>query len=126
MITQLYIICKTRRLFSEVLLKRKQAEVSEAHKKVEILKKLKEKQEQEYYKEFLDSEVKEISIFSTKTKKKLCSRQIDSEGFETYYVFEMPDDDERRAAKPIQKFTLNTKEEVQAFINIMNKFLNKQ
>lgn len=73
-----------------------------------------------------DSEVKEISIFSTKTKKKLCSRQLDSEGFETYYVFEMPDDDERRAAKPVQKFTLNTKEEVQAFINIMNKFLNKQ
>ena len=45
---------------TKILLKRKQAEVAEAHKKVEILKKLKEKQEQEYYKEFLDSEVKEI------------------------------------------------------------------
>ena len=42
------------------LLKRKQIEVSEAHKKVEVLKKLKEKQEQEYYKEFLDAEIKEI------------------------------------------------------------------
>ena len=42
------------------LLELKQREVREAHKKVEILKKLKEKQEKEYYKEFLDAEVKEI------------------------------------------------------------------
>ena len=42
------------------LLKIKQKEVLEAHKKVEILKKLKEKQEQEYYKEFLQAEIKEI------------------------------------------------------------------
>ena len=42
------------------LLARKQKEVMEAHKKVEILKKLKEKQEKEYYKEFLASEIKEI------------------------------------------------------------------
>ena len=42
------------------LLKIKQKEVSEAHKKVEVLKKLKEKQEKEYYKEFLDAEIKEI------------------------------------------------------------------
>ena len=45
---------------TKILLERKQAEVREAHKKVEVLKKLKEKQEQEYYKEFLDVEVKEI------------------------------------------------------------------
>jgi len=42
------------------LLKIKQKEVSEAHKKVEVLKKLKEKQEKEYYKEFLHAEIKEI------------------------------------------------------------------
>lgn len=45
---------------TKALLEKKQAEVREAHKKVEILKKLKEKQEEEYYKEFLSSEVKEI------------------------------------------------------------------
>ena len=45
---------------TKLLLKRKQLEVAEAHKKVEVLKKLKEKQEQEYYKEFLDAEVKEV------------------------------------------------------------------
>ena len=38
----------------------KQIEVKEAHKKVEILKKLKEKQEQEYYKSFVDAEIKEV------------------------------------------------------------------
>ena len=45
---------------TKLLLERKQIEVREAHKKVEILKKLKEKQEKEYYKEFLDAEIKEI------------------------------------------------------------------
>ena len=49
------IIANTKLLFQ-----RKQLDVQEAHKKVEILKKLKEKQEKEYYKEFLDSEIKEI------------------------------------------------------------------
>ena len=45
---------------TKLLFEKKQVEVREAHKKVEVLKKLKEKQEQEYYKEFLDAEVKEI------------------------------------------------------------------
>ena len=49
------IISNTKMLFEK-----KQVEVREAHKKVEVLKKLKEKQEQQYYKEFLDSEIKEI------------------------------------------------------------------
>lgn len=45
---------------TRLLLERKQVEVNEAHKKVEVLRKLKEKQEQQYYKEFLDSEIKEV------------------------------------------------------------------
>ncbi len=45
---------------TEMLLKRKQLEVLEAHKKVETLKKLKEKQEKEFQKEFLQSEMKEL------------------------------------------------------------------
>ena len=43
-----------------VILQKKQQEVKLAHQKVEVLKKLKEKQEKEYYKEFLQAEVKEI------------------------------------------------------------------
>ena len=47
-------------LNTESILEKKQQEVLEAHQKVEILKKLKEKQEKEYYNEFLQSEMKEI------------------------------------------------------------------
>ena len=42
------------------ILKMKQQEVQEAYKKVEDLKKLREKQEKEFYKEFLYQEMKEI------------------------------------------------------------------
>lgn len=45
---------------TKAILERKQEEVREAHKKVEVLKNLREKQEKQYYKDFLDSEVKEI------------------------------------------------------------------
>ena len=45
---------------TQAILKAKQNEVKEAHQKVEILKKLKEKQEKEYYKEFQHAEMKEI------------------------------------------------------------------
>ena len=48
------------KLNNDAILKYKQKEVLEAHKKVEVLKKLKEKQEKEYYKEFLQAEAKEI------------------------------------------------------------------
>jgi flagellar export protein FliJ len=45
---------------TKAILERKQVEVREAHKKVEVLKKLREKQEEAYYKDFLAAEVKEI------------------------------------------------------------------
>lgn len=45
---------------TKMLLSKKQVEVREAHKKVEVLKKLKENQEEKYYKDFLDAEIKEI------------------------------------------------------------------
>ena len=45
---------------TEAILQKKQQEVLEAHQKVEVLRKLKEKQEKEYYKDFLLAEAKEI------------------------------------------------------------------
>ena len=45
---------------TKAILARKQQEVKEAHQKVEVLKKLKEKQEKQYYQEFLHMEMKEI------------------------------------------------------------------
>ena len=49
------IVANTKAIFE-----RKQLEVREAHKKAEILRKLKEKQKEEYYKEIQRLEVKEI------------------------------------------------------------------
>ena len=45
---------------TKTILERKQLEVKEAYQKVETLNKLKEKQEKEFYKEFLHAEMKEI------------------------------------------------------------------
>lgn len=50
---------------TKMILEKKQIEVREAHKKAEILKKLKEKQEKQYYKDFLDSEIKETDDITT-------------------------------------------------------------
>lgn len=70
------------------------------------------------------------NIISQKTGKRLCGRKtyINNNNKnipEKYYIYEMPDDDER--CKPIPKLRLNleTREEVQAFFNILSK-MNKE
>ena len=68
-----------------------------------------------------------LSIISKKTGKKVCARKIDQDtGEEVYYIFNMPDDDERCAAKPFRKITLDTKEEVQAFFDVLNQLTKEQ
>ena len=63
-----------------------------------------------------------IKVRSQKTGKHLTTRIIDNEkNEEHYYVFNMPDDDERVPPKAVMKVTLNTKEEVQSFFNAINK-----
>ena len=37
------------------------------------------------------------------------------------YVYEMPRNEERQAAKPVRKITLGTKEDVQAFFNALQQ-----
>lgn len=68
-----------------------------------------------------------LRTYSTKTNKLLCLRMIpkldDLE--EHFYVYEMPDDDERRAGRPRRKLILSTQEEVQAFFDILAKVQNK-
>lgn len=88
--------------------------------------------------EFRDIRVEDIGvshiaakIYSKKTGKCLCSRvgvKPDSgfEGPEKYYIFEMPDNDERRAPTPVYKLQLETKEEVQAFFDFINKQKEKE
>lgn len=65
-------------------------------------------------------------IFSIKTGKCLCSRisyttEYGESEPEKYYVFEMPDKDERQAPIPKQQIVLETKEEVQAFFDFLAK-----
>lgn len=43
-----------------------------------------------------------------------------------YYVIDMPLPEERIAAKPIRKITLETQEEVQAFFDILNSLKEKK
>ncbi len=62
-----------------------------------------------------------INIKSKATNTLLCKRVIPESGLEQYYVYNMPADDERVAPKPVQIFNLETKEEVQAFFEILNK-----
>lgn len=61
-------------------------------------------------------------VFSKKTKKHLSSRVSDSDlEEERYFIFNYPDDDERIAPKPVLKINLETREEVQEFLNAIAK-----
>lgn len=79
-------------------------------------------------KEMMDTEVYSYQnclftkVFSKKTKKHLSSRVSDSDlEEEHYFIFNYPDDDERIAPKPTLKITLDTREEVQEFMNALAK-----
>ena len=67
------------------------------------------------------------NIISQKTGKRLCGRKtfIGENSHkhipEKYYIYEMPDDDERCAPIPKLRLHLETREEVQAFFNILSK-----
>lgn len=70
-------------------------------------------------------------IFSVNTGKCLCSRVAYSANYgepepETYYVFEMPEVDERKPPIPKRKIILTTKEEVQALFDYISKKQKEQ
>ena len=71
--------------------------------------------------QFYENNMTIIKIKSKTTNTHFCTRIIPEDGEEHYYVFNMPADDERVAPKPVMKVTLDTKEEVQAFFNALNK-----
>lgn len=65
-------------------------------------------------------------IYSKKTGKKLCGKRTyigesNKPHPEKYYIYEMPDDDERRAPIPKMKIVLETREEVQKFFDALAK-----
>ena len=67
-----------------------------------------------------------IRLRSKKTGKLITERIIHDSSEEEYYIFELPDDDERQAPKRIRQYKLETKEEVQAFFDILNKLQKKE
>lgn len=51
----------------------------------------------------------------------ITKRIIDSDQNETYFIYELPKNHERLPSKKIRQYTLESKEEVQAFFDILNK-----
>lgn len=62
-----------------------------------------------------------VTLTSKKTGKMVTKRIIYEDGNEQYYIYDLPENDERLAPKKIRKYELQTKEEVQAFFDILNK-----
>lgn len=76
----------------------------------------------------MDGDYNAIVIRSMKTGKDLCgvlSYTGEDDVPSKFYVFNMPDNDERQPSKPKQKIVLETQEEVQAVLNILAS-LNKK
>ena len=71
--------------------------------------------------QFYQDETTFIKIKSKNTGTHLCTRIIPENDKEHYFIFNMPEDNERVAPKPVLKITLNTKEEVQSFVDALNK-----
>lgn len=67
-----------------------------------------------------------IKAQSKKTGKHLCSRIIPEDAEEHYYVFNMPDDDERQKGQPVRKIILESQEEVQNFFNALSKIMKEK
>lgn len=66
-----------------------------------------------------------IKVSSKVTGTHFCTRVIPEEENEHYFIFNMPNDSERQAGKPVRKITLETKEEVQAFFDVLSKVMKE-
>ena len=71
--------------------------------------------------QFFEDGMTIIKIKSKVTGTHFCTRIIPEDDVEHYFVFNMPEDNERVAPKPVMKVTLETKEEVQNFFNALGK-----
>lgn len=60
-------------------------------------------------------------VYSKNTDILLAARESHKNGEEKYYIYELPRAEERLASKPRYTLVLETPEEVQNFINYINK-----
>lgn len=68
---------------------------------------------------------KRLEIISNKTGKVLAAQEVYSNEENAFFIYEMPDDDERRAPPKVRKIVLETEEEVKAFFELLNKAVKK-
>lgn len=63
------------------------------------------------------------SIYSKTTNTLLCAREIPKNEDENtlYYIYNLPENNERCAPKPVRKIVLETREEVQKFFDIISQ-----
>ena len=81
--------------------------------------------------QYISHDYKYIDIYSKNTHQKLTSRVTyvgDSEFLrsEKYYIYNLPQPEERTADIPKYKLELQTREEVQAFIDVMARMRKEQ
>lgn len=66
---------------------------------------------------------KKIRLISKKTKQLICERIV-TESETQYFIYTIPDDEERRAPIPKLQLQLNSREEVQNFFNLISNLKN--
>ncbi len=63
-----------------------------------------------------------LEVYSKNTDKLLCARTVNiDDNSEKFYIYNMPENEERQASPARRKIVLETKEEVQAFFDILSK-----
>lgn len=68
-----------------------------------------------------DDDEKEVNYYSTDGARHFAKHTFSDEEGDKYFVYEMPTDEERCAPRVIRKYTLETKEEVEALFEILKK-----
>jgi len=67
-----------------------------------------------------------LKIYSNRDDTLIAEQYLNNDEYYEFYIYNMPDNKDRRAAKPVQKIILETQEEVQAFFEILNKAMGKK
>ena len=73
-----------------------------------------------------DDETASLKIYANRDDTLIAEQYLNTDGIYEYYVYNMPANEDRCEAKPVQKIVLETQEEVQAFFGILQKAIGKK
>lgn len=77
-----------------------------------------------------DENYTSVSIYSIKTHNRLAAIYTPMENNEDtkvhYFVYNMPEDDERKSARPVQQIKLENTDEIKAFMALLNEINRKK